>query len=152
MKRFIIAACAVVVLFGILYYAVYFEGFYLDLDPDAPVTAEFRTEGKEILRRTETGEYEEFAIRGVDVYSAIPGYPTLEFAAETEDYLRWMEQIGEMGANTIRALNIMDDEFYEALYRYNTSHEEPLYLLQGLQISDESNYGAEDIYASGLLD
>lgn len=152
MKRFIIAACAVVVLFGILYYAVYFEGFYLDLDPDAPVTAEFRTEGKEILRRTETGEYEEFAIRGVDVYSAIPGYPTLEFAAETEDYLRWMEQIGEMGANTIRALNIMDDEFYEALYLYNTSHEESLYLLQGLQISDESNYGAEDIYASGLLD
>lgn len=152
MKRVIIAACIAVVCLGGLFYAVYFEGFYLDLNPDAPVDAVFRTVGTEIQRKTADGEYERFSIRGVDVSSNIPGYPTLEFAPNQKDYLRWMEQIGEMGANTIRVLNIMDDDFYEALYIYNTSHTEPLYLLQGLQVSDESNYGAEDIYSSGFID
>ena len=42
MKRFIVTACLLVVaLIGVLY-AVFYEGLYVDTDPEAPVTADFR--------------------------------------------------------------------------------------------------------------
>ena len=39
MRRFILAACVCVALLAAALYAVYYEGFYVDLAPDAPVTA-----------------------------------------------------------------------------------------------------------------
>lgn len=154
MKRFIILVCALLLVGGGAWCASLYFGIYIDLHPDEPVTAAFRTEGREILRQTETGAWEPFRIKGVDVSSNLPGEPPMDFAPEWEDYLRWFEQIGEMGANTIRCYTLMDDDFYHALHAYNTTHDKPLYLLQGLQVSDAANYGAEDIYDSdffGLL-
>ena len=151
MKRFILVVSALALLAIAVIYAVYFRGLYLDVDPNAPVTAVFRTEGKQLLRQTGTGEWESFVIRGVDVSSNLPGHPTLEFAPEPEDYLRWLECIAEMGANTIRVYTVMDADFYEAFYQYNVTHQEPLYLLQGLQVSDAANYGAEDVYDETFL-
>ena len=83
-------------------------------------------------------------LKGVDVSSSVPGNSAGTFAAEEEDYLRWLEAIGEMGANTLRVYGLMDADFYNAFYSYNTIHEEPLYLLQGIQVSDLANYGAVD--------
>lgn len=152
MKRFIIAACAaVLLLFGALY-MIYGLGFYIDLRPGAGVTALFRTDGRKILRLNGGGDWEEFELRGVDVVSNLPGEFVTDYAPEAEDYLRWFEQISEMGANTIRAYTVMDSDFYEALYLFNTSHPLPLYLLQGLQVSDSANYGAGDIYDSEFMD
>ena len=154
MKRFIILVCALLLVGGGAWCASLYFGIYIDLHPDEPVTAAFRTDGREILRQTATGAWEPFRIKGVDVSSNLPGEPPMDFAPEWEDYLRWFEQIGEMGANTIRCYTLMDDDFYHALHAYNTTHDKPLYLLQGLQVSDAANYGAEDIYDSdffGLL-
>ena len=67
MKRFILVVSALALLAIAVIYAVYFRGLYLDVDPNAPVTAVFRTEGKQLLRQTGTGEWESFVIRGVDV-------------------------------------------------------------------------------------
>ena len=152
MKRFIIAVSILAVLAIGVGYAAWFRGFYLDLDPDAPITAVFRTEGKDLLRQTGTEEWETFTIRGVDLSSNLPGHPVLEFAPEPEDYLRWLEAIAELGANTVRVYTVMDADFYEALYTYNTTHDQSLYLLQGLQVSDTANYGSEDVYGEGFLD
>lgn len=91
-------------------------------------------------------------IRGVDLSSNIPGEAMLDFVPAYEDYSRWLEQIGEMGANTIRVHTVMDDDFYEAFYDYNTTKEKPLYLLQGLSVPDRANYGAEDIYQEEFVD
>lgn len=154
MKRFIILACAVLLLAGGTWYAALYLGLYIDLHPNDPVTVCFRTEGKELLRQTDAGTWESMQLRGVDVSSNLPGDPPMDFAPEEEDYLRWFEQIGAMGANAIRAYTLMDDDFYSAFHTYNTTHDTPLYLLQGLQVSDAANYGAEDVYDSdffGLL-
>ena len=152
MKRFIIAVSVLVALAGVLFYAVYYRGFYLDLRPEVPVEAAFRTEGKALLRQNEAGQWEEFVVKGVDVSSSLPGYSNTDYAPTGEDYLRWLEDIGRMGANTIRVYTILDEEFYQALYTYNTTHDIPLYLLQGLQVTDRANYGAQDVYDQDFLD
>ena len=147
MKRFIIIACILVALGVGLLYAVYYEGFYLDLHPDAPITADFRTLGGEIQHLAD-GRWETLDIRGVDMSSSLPGEPAMDFAAGSEDYLRWFESIAALGANTVRVYTIMDSDFYEAFYQFNTESGSTLYLLQGLQVSDTANYGAEDAYGS----
>lgn len=84
-------------------------------------------------------------MRGVEISSSMPGHYATEFYPTQEDYLRWFSQIKEMGANTLKPQRLMDDEFYNALYTYNEEHEKPLYLLQGISVSDAANYG----YGSG---
>lgn len=152
MKRFIIVASIVVCAVGVFFYAMYYLGVYVDLNPHAPTTAVFRTEGKDLLRQTKSGAWEAFELRGVDLSSSIPGQYATDYAMDPDDYLRWLGQISAMGANAIRVYTILDADFYQAFYDYNTSHEEPLYLLQGIQVSDSANYGAEDIYQSDFLD
>ena len=113
MKRFIIAACVLVAAAFALFYITLGLGLYVDMDPGTPPAAVFKTRGRDILRRTGDGEWESFSIRGawesmrirgVDVSSNLPGGSVLDFEPETEDYLRWLEQIRAMGANTIRSI------------------------------------------------
>lgn len=152
MKRFILAASLVVALAFLALAAIYSFGWYIDFNPDTPAVPDFRTDGEDILYQTENGTWETFEIRGVDLSTNLPGGAVLDFAPDREDYTRWLEQIQAMGANTIRTYTIADAEFYQALYAFNTSHESPLYLLQGLQVSDSANYGAEDVYNEDFLD
>lgn len=151
MKRFILASLAVVLLLAGIGYLVYYRGIYVDFKPEVSVTARFRTQGKEI-QYLDGDTWKTMEIRGVDLSSNIPGEAMLDFVPAYEDYSRWLEQIGEMGANTIRVHTVMDADFYEALYDYNTTKEKPLYLLQGLSVPDRANYGAEDIYQEEFVD
>lgn len=151
MKRFILASLAVVLLLAGIGYLVYYRGIYVDFKPEVSVTARFRTQGKEI-QYLDGDTWKTMEIRGVDLSSNIPGEAMLDFVPAYEDYSRWLEQIGEMGANTIRVHTVMDDDFYEAFYDYNTTKEKPLYLLQGLSVPDRANYGAEDIYQEEFVD
>lgn len=48
MKRFILASLAVVLLLAGMGYLVYYRGIYVDFKPEVSVTANFRTQGKEI--------------------------------------------------------------------------------------------------------
>lgn len=151
MKRFILASLAVVLLLAGIGYLVYYRGIYVDFKPEVSVTAHFRTQGKEI-QYLDGDTWKTMEIRGVDLSSNIPGEAMLDFVPAYEDYSRWLEQIGEMGANTIRVHTVMDDDFYEAFYDYNTTKEKPLYLLQGLSVPDRANYGTEDIYQEEFVD
>lgn len=151
MKKFLIAALTLLAVFCGGWYGIFQSGFYLDLRPDAPVSAAFRTEGKELLRQNKEGGWEPFLIRGVDVSSSLPGHYAAEFAPEEEDYLRWLTAIGEMGANTVRVNTIMDEDFYNAVYSYNSASQEPLFLMQGIQVSDAANQGKEDAYHEDFL-
>ena len=145
MKKFLTVAIILGILGFGTYYAAMYKGFYIDFHPDTPAEASFTAEGKKLVWH-HGDEASEFVMQGVDITSSMPGHGATDFAADTADYLRWFESVGAMGANTIRALNIMDDDFYNAIYTYNTTHEEPLYLLQALTLPDAVNYGEGDAF------
>lgn len=71
MKRFIIFSLAVILLIFLGGYAYYYQGWYVDLNPDAPVVSQTAVEGKTILLDQGSG-LEEFEIRGVDLGTGIP--------------------------------------------------------------------------------
>lgn len=152
LKRFIIVICVLVCVGFLGFYAVMVRGLYIDLHEDVPVEPVFRVLGRDILRKDESGEWRAFEIRGVDLSTNMPGGAVLDFTPDVEDYTRWLEAIAAMGANTVRVYTIADDDFYQALYQFNTSRDTPLYLLQGLQVSDRANYGSKDVYDEGFLD
>lgn len=151
MKRFVAAAVLLLALGLGAYWAIYYQGLYLpSSQKDAPEIW-FRAEGKS-LQRWDGQEYSNVILRGVDVSSSQPGHYSTAYDASKEDYLRWFKAIGEMGANAVRAVNIMDDDFYNALYDYNTTHDSPLYLLQGTSVEDSVGDGSGDAYDKNFLD
>ena len=148
MKSFLTAVTAIAAIALGLWLCTFYFGFYIDLHPDAPVAAPFRAAGETLERRTDDGGYETLALRAVDLSASMPGHPFSDGAPEREDYLRWMEHIAQMGANAVQAGQIMDVDFYDALYTYNTTHDTPLYLMQVLPVSDAANHGGEDAYGA----
>ena len=154
MKKFIAAACVVVVLFFMGYYAYYHMGIYIDLDPDAPVTTFMKTDEDTIYMERD-GNYEAFEIRGVNMGVGIPGEWATDYAIDKETYLRWFQYIQDMGANTIRVYTILHDDFYNAFYEYNTAREaageEPLWLIHGVWVNDYVQNSHRDAYDDEFL-
>lgn len=111
MKKFIIAASAIVGLFlvGILLYNR--AGWFVDLHPTREPAVWLSTYGGEI-QITQDGAQSAFEIRGVDLGSAVPGKWPTDYAIDKSTYLLWFGQIQEMGANTIRVYALQKDTFY----------------------------------------
>ena len=152
MKRFVTASVLLLALALGVYWAVYYNGFYLPSGEErSAVKPPFRTEGKKLCR-WDGQKYTDITLRGVDVSSSQPGHYATSYEVSKEDYLRWFEAIGEMGANAVRAVNIMDDDFYNGLYDYNMTHSQPLYLLQGTSVEDSVGDGSRDAYDEAFLD
>lgn len=147
MKKFIFTAVVMVLCLLGLRYAVYYAGFYIDFHPDTSVKAQFKTNGKTIYIKNQAGEYKPFLVKGVDLASSIAGHYATDYAVDRETWLKWFAQIKEMGANTIRIYTIYNDTFYNAFYEYNSGRQEPLYLLQGIQVSDYANNSGQDAYS-----
>jgi len=89
----------------------------------------FRTEDGEIFRDSCDTP---LLLRGVEVSSFVPGQSYWELGAEKEDYLRWFGDIADMGATVVYVANIMHSDFYNALYKFNTTGENYLLLIQGV--------------------
>lgn len=141
MKKYIITVSILVVLLFAGYQAYYRLGIYLPLaSTSQPLEYTVTTEGKTILKREQDGTFAPFEIRGVDLGSGCPGQWSVDYAIDKETYKRWFGYIQELGANTIRVYAIHHEDFYDALYEYNTRREQegeaPLYLLHGLWIND----------------
>jgi len=85
-------------------------------------------------------------IKGVNIGAAKPGYFPGEFGVSKEEYLRWFKYITDMNSNTIRVYTILKPEFYNALYEYNETAVEPLYLIQGVWINEENIAKYQDAY------
>ena len=72
-------------------------------------------------------------VAGVDIGPATPGHFASEPPTEVSVYLDWLGKIGEMGANCVRAYNILPPAFYQALKQHNQSPDSAkLYLIQGI--------------------
>lgn len=150
MKKFIIAVCVLALLGFAAYTAYYRFGVYLPLRPDRPAETFTRTEGKTILVERD-GAYQPFEIWGVDLGVGIPGHWATDYAVDYDTYLRWFEQIQDLGANTIRVYTIHHDAFYNAFHDYNQGREEPLYLLHGVWVNDYMQFSHRDAYDDGIL-
>ncbi|MCB0855748.1 MAG: hypothetical protein KDD63_26175, partial [Bacteroidetes bacterium] len=98
---------------------------------------------------SKTLEWESFLLKLVNLGVAVPGKFPAEFSLSMEEYLHWLEMIGEMNANTIRTYTILPPEFYKAFARYNLLHQDkPLFLLQGVWATapESHNYLEENYF------
>ena len=102
-----------------------------------------------------TGSTSPFEIRGVNLGVGLPGEWATDYAIDEETYLRWFGYIQELGANTIRVYTLLQDDFYNAFYEYNTAREaageEPLWLIHGVWVNDYVQYSHRDAYDDDFL-
>ena len=150
MKKFIIACCCIFVLAALGLYAYFYLGIFVDLEPDKPVETGTVQEGKTISVDRGDG-LEEFEIRGVDLGVGIPGHFATDYAIDKETYLRWFQQIKDMGANTVRIYTLLGTDFYEAFYEFNTNNPDPLYLIHGVWIDDYAQNSHMDAFNDEYL-
>ena len=154
MKKFILGACAAAFLLFLGYYAYFHLGIYVDLDSDTPVSTFMKTDADTIYMLREGG-YEPFEIRGVNMGVGIPGEWATDYAIDEETYLRWFGWIQELGANTVRVYTILQDDFYNAFYTYNTQREaqglEPLWLIHGVWVNDYIQNSHRDAFDDDFL-
>ena len=151
MKKFIIAISIIVVLV-MLYDTCYYRlGLYIDFQPQKEVTTFIKTENDKILLNKGDG-YKEFEIKGVNMGSGIPGEWSTDFAIDKETYLRWFDQIKDLGANTVRIYTVQNDTFYNAFYEYNHENPDPLYLIHGVWVNDYVLNSHRDAYNEDFFD
>ncbi|WP_240377926.1 hypothetical protein [Bacillus piscicola] len=136
MKRFIITMVVLLLVIVAGHYLYYMEGFYMNVDQDAPISTPFYMENDTIYHKN-GADVKPFIIKGVEVDSAYGPKRGTDFSIEEETWLRWFQMIQQMGANTIRVSTVLDDQFYNAFYHYNRDREEPLYLFQGIRVATD---------------
>ncbi len=88
------------------------------------------------------GAWRPFYINGINLGAALPGKFPSEFP-DTAVYTKWIAQITEMGANTIRLYTINPPGLYDAIYSYNVAHPaRPLWILHGVwaELPPEGDY------------
>ena len=156
MKKFIIAVASLIVLYLAWDYAYFHMGIYINFGDDEKTETFMAVDEDTIyMLDKETGRYEPFEIKGVDMGSGKPGEWSTDFAVTKETYLRWFAEIQEMGANTVRVYTIQADDFYNAFYAYNHDREEkgkePLWLIQGVWVNDYVQNSDRDAYDDCLL-
>lgn len=147
MRKFIIAVIGLVLLLGGGWYCVYYQGFYVNWHKEEPLKVPVVAKDKQIMLADQEGEYRPFQVKGVSLNSSMPGFYFSDYAASEDIYLDWLQQISELGANTVWITTIMDDDFYNAFYAFNQDKDEPLYLLQGISVSDYGNRSSQDAYS-----
>jgi hypothetical protein len=93
------------------------------------------------------GAWKPFFVRGVNMGLAQPGKYFTDFPDSVSVYLRWLDGIADMNANTVRVYTLPPPEFYKALLIHNTEKpEKTLFLLQ--EIWPEENPPNGDYLAS----
>lgn len=93
------------------------------------LTSRTRGDGFQVFSR---GRWRPFYIRGVNLGAALPGRFPSQFP-DSLTYARWIDEIAEMGANTIRVYTIHPPHFYQALAERNRTHpDRPLWLVHGV--------------------
>lgn len=95
------------------------------------------------------GKWTPLTIKGVNMGMAKPGTFPGEAAITEAEYSRWFEMIGEMNANSIRIYTIHPPGFYNALKKYNETHEHPIYVFHGVWMNEEKLVESMDAFESG---
>lgn len=147
MKRFLILMVSLLVIVFVGYYLYYVEGYYIDFKNDSSIAPPFFIE-EDVIYHQESEKVKPFVVRGVEVDSSYGPKRGTDFSIDEQTWLHWFEMIQQMGANTIRVSKIYDNQFYSAFYQYNKNRKQPLYLLQGMQVTTdevETNKNKENL-------
>jgi hypothetical protein len=84
---------------------------------------------------------------GVNLGATLPGTSPGELAPKRSDYDRWLQQMGELGATSVRIYTILKPDFYDALRAYNLSHlQDPIFVLHGVWIPEEEILQTQNAY------
>jgi len=94
--------------------------------------------------------WENISIRGINIGRTVPGSFPGDGAITENEYYRWFEMISEMNANSIRVYDLHPPSFYEALYKFNHHSNKPLYLFQGIWISEEELMNKLDVFDDNI--
>jgi len=129
MLKYLVSVFILMILATVAFYAYFYMGFFIDFRPNAPVYVAYRAEDNGIYKDDSDTP---LLLRGVEVNSFVPGQSYWELGAKKKDYLRWFGSIYDMGATVVYAANIMHSDFYNALYKFNTTGEGRLMLIQGV--------------------
>ncbi|MCU5378201.1 glycosyltransferase [Bacillus cereus] len=103
---------------------------------------------KQTLQHYTGGKWEDWTIKGVNLGMAKPGAFPGDAAITKAEYKKWLKQISEMGANTIRIYTIHPPAFYEALFEFNQQAKQPLYFFHGVWVEEEQLLETKDAYQS----
>lgn len=105
----------------------------------------FRVRGENL--EVFAGSWRRFFVKGMNLGLGIPGFFPGEYPILKGTYLRWFEQIAELGANALRTYAVHPPSFYEALAQFNGTGKR-LYLFQGIWMElPESGDFEEERYA-----
>ncbi len=87
---------------------------------------------------------------GVNLGSTTPGHNPGELAVSREDYRRWFSQMTALGVRVLRVYTIHPPHMYDELRRHNEAHPmTPLFLAQGVYLTEESYIESQDLYEPG---
>lgn len=154
MKKFIIICSCLLVLAALVVYGYFGLGirpWFMQNNTDQ-VAVTFVQNGKTIYKVNADGAREPFEIKGVDLGSGQPGNFATDYAIPRDTYIRWFQQIKDMGANTIRIYTVLGSAFYEAFYEYNKANPDPLYLIHGVWLNDYANFSHMSGFDSEYVD
>ena len=90
------------------------------------------------------GGFDPLTVRGVNLGMAKPGRFPGHAALTRAEYDRWLGMMGELNVNVVRVYTVHPPAFYRALAAYNRSHAEPIYVLHGNWIGEETLREAGD--------
>jgi hypothetical protein len=97
----------------------------------AELTYPARTSRDRFEVRTARG-WEPFYIKGVNLGAALPGRHPSQFP-DSATYVRWIQGMAGMGANTVRVYTIHPPHFYGALVDWNRRNpQSPLWIIHGV--------------------
>jgi hypothetical protein len=88
--------------------------------------------------------WEERFWTGMNLGATLPGHSPGELAPTREDYLRWFAQMKEMNVDVLRVYTILNPEFYDAFHDFNSTQEDPLWLIQGIWSPEEELTGEDE--------
>ena len=125
----------------------------ITLGVPSSVSAPFSTTGNYLGVFNGT-EYAPVFVKGVNLGAAVPGSWPGQLAISSEQYARWFRMMAAAGFNTVYIYTLHQPRFYEELARYNVENpEKPLYLLQGVWLSEEytSRNVMNDLYTHTVV-
>lgn len=134
MKKYLTMVFIVLFAYFSIDYLVYYKGD-LYIPHNEEVTSFTKVADKELWLDSGDG-FEVFDMKGVNIGLGMPGKFATEYAITKEEYVRWFEQIQDLGANVIRTYTIAHEAFYDAFYEYNVDNPTPLYLVHGVWVDE----------------
>lgn len=144
MKKFLVAATLVFI------FVVGFLGDIVINKITPQNNTYFVKTDKEDIYISKDNKWQKFNIIGVNLNSIKPGNFSNDKVITEEEYLDWITIIDNMGANCIKVPDIMDNNFYNALYKFNEDKKDPIYVIQGIYFDEVDLKNGKDIQSEEI--